>query len=190
MRQELISDQKPALQKTFPEVFNGIADLYIYFYARAVQILSKNGMLCFISPNKWLRAGYGSTLRSHAGNVCAVRSIVDFGDLPVFQSAIAYSMIFVAQKQRTRDQSPVFTMVTSLEPPFPDIRALVVETGEELDNLSASGPNWVIVGRSIADKVSIMRKAGPELGNYLGSRVYMGLKMGPEQGILYRFRNS
>ncbi|MCD5417044.1 hypothetical protein LR021_01535, partial [Candidatus Bipolaricaulota bacterium] len=35
VRQELISEQKPLLKETFPDVYHGVADLYVYFYRRA-----------------------------------------------------------------------------------------------------------------------------------------------------------
>ncbi len=99
VRQELISALKPTLKTVYPAVYAGTADLYCYFYARALQLLKPGGMLAFISSNKWFRAAYGKNLRAHIANTCAVRSITDFGDLPVFESATAYPMIFIAQKE-------------------------------------------------------------------------------------------
>ncbi|MGH2415254.1 MAG: Eco57I restriction-modification methylase domain-containing protein, partial [Microcystaceae cyanobacterium] len=55
-RQELIKHLKPTLQKVYPDVYTGTADLYCFFYARALELLCPNGMLTFISPNKWFRA--------------------------------------------------------------------------------------------------------------------------------------
>ncbi|MBK6433729.1 Eco57I restriction-modification methylase domain-containing protein [Candidatus Amarolinea dominans] len=34
VRQELIGEHKPALKAHFPEVYQGTADLYVYFYAK------------------------------------------------------------------------------------------------------------------------------------------------------------
>jgi hypothetical protein len=39
VRQEIIKNLKPTLKVIFPEVYTGVADLYVYFYARALQIL-------------------------------------------------------------------------------------------------------------------------------------------------------
>src|SRR3954447_24756915 len=104
VRQELIREQKPRLRKNFPEVYAGTADLYVYFYARAVELLAPGGMLVFISSNKWFRAAYGARLRKHLGEQARVVSITDFGGLPVFESATAYPMIFIAQKQAGGDR--------------------------------------------------------------------------------------
>ncbi|HET7270325.1 MAG TPA: DNA methyltransferase, partial [Rubrobacter sp.] len=38
VRQELIKDLKPALKSVFPEVYTGTSDLYVFFYARALQL--------------------------------------------------------------------------------------------------------------------------------------------------------
>lgn len=73
------------------------ADLYTFFYFRAVQLLAPGGMLAFISSNKWFRAAYGEKLRGFMASQTAIRSITDFGELPVF-SAATFPMIFVAQK--------------------------------------------------------------------------------------------
>ena len=94
---------KPTLRKNFPEVHSDRADLYVYFYGRALQLLGNGGMLAFISSNKWFRAGYGKKLRKLMTGTTHVTSITDFGDLPVFESATAYPMIFTAQKERNKD---------------------------------------------------------------------------------------
>lgn len=143
VRQELIKEKKPALKGVFPEVYTGTADLYVYFYARALQLLKGGGMLSFTSSNKWFRANYGKNLRKHVADTCHVSSITDFGDLPVFQSATAYPMIFAAQKGRNEIGGPTsFTQVKSLEAPYPDVDALIQTQGSPLPEGSITGPDW------------------------------------------------
>ena len=36
----------------------GTADLYTYFYKTGLDILTSHGLLCYIAPNKFMRAGY------------------------------------------------------------------------------------------------------------------------------------
>jgi hypothetical protein len=99
---ELFKDIKPTLKKNFPDVHSDRADLYCYFYGRALQLLRDGGMLAFISSNKWFRAKYGEKLRKHIADTCQVYSITDFGELPVFQSAATFPMIFISQKVKKR----------------------------------------------------------------------------------------
>ncbi len=123
VRHELITAIKLELKKIYGnELYNGMADLYVYFYYRALQLLRPSGMLVFISSNKWFRANYGAKLRAYVAQNTTVQSITDFGDLPVFESASAYPMIFVAQKDKDRASSVTrFTRVRSLALPYPDV---------------------------------------------------------------------
>jgi methylase of polypeptide subunit release factors len=82
VRMELFKDIKPSLKKNFPNAHNERADLYCYFYARALQLLCPGGMLSFISSNKWFRANYGEKLRKYITNTCVIYSITDFGVQP------------------------------------------------------------------------------------------------------------
>ena len=50
------------------ETFNRGGDIYCLFYERGNQLLKDDGTLCFITSNKWMRAGYGSELRNYLTN--------------------------------------------------------------------------------------------------------------------------
>ncbi|MGO9269622.1 MAG: Eco57I restriction-modification methylase domain-containing protein [Terriglobia bacterium] len=146
VRMELFKSIKPVLRKNFPAVHAERADLYCYFYARALELLRQGGMQVFISSNKWLRANYGAGLRQYLAEKCRILSVTDFGDLPLFQ-ATAYPMIFVAQRvgaQGTTSKlvpagkadtalarGPAFTRVKSLDPPYPDVLAVIREQGRD-----------------------------------------------------------
>ena len=178
VRQELITAHKPMLQKIYPEVYTGVADLYVYFYARALQMLRPAGMLAFISPNKWFRANYGKPLRTHIADTCAVYSITDFGDLPVFQTAITYPMIFVAQKGRSSAHTPIFTPITSLEPPYPDVLMLMQTHGQALPSTAMQGADWHLDTPAAVRLLEKLRAAGTPLGEYVKGRFYYGIKTG------------
>ena len=110
VRQEKIKHLKVDLKRRFPKEYSGTADLYCYFYLRAFEMLKPDGMISFISSNKWLRADYGGPLRSKLAEVAAVRSITDFGELPVFETAATFPMIFVHKNtshlHKTASHSP------------------------------------------------------------------------------------
>lgn len=120
VRMELIKPQKPVLRKRFPHVHAERADLYVYFYARAHELLRPGGVAAFISSNKWLRAGYGESLRQHLLDAQAFRLVMDFGDLPVFQSATAYPCIFVWQKNDRGNIPTAWAKVTDLDRCYAD----------------------------------------------------------------------
>ena len=72
--------------EAFPEVRASRADLLVYFYARALQILRPGGWLSFITSNKFMRAGYGAGTREHLPTSLRIQRVIDFGDLPLFEA--------------------------------------------------------------------------------------------------------
>ncbi|MFH7030642.1 MAG: Eco57I restriction-modification methylase domain-containing protein [Heteroscytonema crispum UTEX LB 1556] len=177
VRQQLIKDLKPTLQKVYPTIYNGTSDLYCFFYARALQLLKVGGMLAFISPNKWFRAKYGEKLRKYIADTCRVHSITDFGELPVFKSAATFPMIFVGQNGEA-NKSTIFTQVKSLESPYPDVLAIIRDKGKILPNNALNGSNWTLTDTSSANRLKKMEEAGISLGEYVNGQIYSGVKTG------------
>ena len=97
VRQELLSPFKPYLQ-THYACYDGVADLYVYFYERGVKLLKPGGMLSYIVTNKWLRSGYGEPLRKFFAEQTIFEQIIDFGHAPIFRDADTFPCIIVLQK--------------------------------------------------------------------------------------------
>jgi hypothetical protein len=112
VRQEQLKEIKPALKNRY-RVFTGTADIYTYFFEAGYDILRRNGFLTFITSNKYMRANYGENLRSFLKNHVAIKTLIDFGDLPVFD-ATAYPSILVIQKE-DRGNSFLACSVETLE---------------------------------------------------------------------------
>jgi len=99
VRQERITEYKQDFRILFPDVYAGTADLYVYFFAQGLRILREDGVLTFISPNKFLRAGYGENLRKYLSEQTSLEILIDFGDLQVFD-ATTYPFISVIRKHK------------------------------------------------------------------------------------------
>jgi len=183
IRQEVVLQQfgkeyKENLVKAYPAVGSGTADFYIYFYARALQLLRPGGMLAFISPNKWFRAAYGAKLRAHIAETCDVGSITDFGELPVFETAATFPMIFVARKGKSATKpNAAFAQVPEWKEPY-DVRALMNTYGATLPPDALNGANWTLTDVATATRLRTMTAAGIPLGEYVHGRIYYGIKTG------------
>lgn len=153
------------------------ADLYVYFYARALQLLRQGGMLVFISSNKWLRAGYGANLRGYIAATASVNSVTDFGELAVFQSAATFPMIIVAQKG-TSSQVTTFTQVETLDPPYPEVRGLIQQSGILLSADAIQGDKWMLLDSVLASRLRTMNRAGVALSELVKGQIYYGIKTG------------
>lgn len=178
VRQELIKDLKPILQKVYPLVYTGTVDLYCYFYARALELLSPSGMLAFISSNKWFRAKYGEKLRKHIADTCQVKSITDFGELPIFKSAATFPMIFICSNGKNINESSLFTQVTSLKSPYPDMLAVIKEKGAILPDSAFKSSNWLLNDSTSSNRLEKMESAGITLDEYVNGKIYRGILTG------------
>jgi len=74
-------------------------DLYVLFYEKALELLKRNGILNFITSNKFLSQGYGLLLRRlFLGNT--IQQIINF-NYNVFESATVSTCIFQLLKKVT-----------------------------------------------------------------------------------------
>jgi len=104
VRQEKIKEQKESLQEQNYEVFNSSSDIYTYFYEKGYKLLKDNGILVFITSNKWMRAKYGEKLRKFIKENTKVLEIIDFGGYKVFDATVDTNiLIFKALKNKKYD---------------------------------------------------------------------------------------
>ena len=73
----------------------GKYDIYVTFYEMAQRLLIKNGVLCYITPTRFLNRDYGNGLRNFINKNLQIIEIIDFGDKQNFESAMTYTGIFL-----------------------------------------------------------------------------------------------
>ena len=91
---ELANLYAPCNFKTFART----GDIYCLFYERGCQLLKDKGHLCYITSNKWMRAGYGENLRKFFAEKTAPKLLVDFAGERIFESATVDTNILLFQK--------------------------------------------------------------------------------------------
>jgi len=69
------------------ETFAKTGDIYCLFYEKGYQLLREEGVLTFITSNKWMRAGYGKKLREFFATKTNPVRLIDFGSQKIFESA-------------------------------------------------------------------------------------------------------
>ncbi len=80
------------------DTFDRTGDIYCLFYERGHQLLRNGGHLCFITSNKWMRAGYGESIRKFFANKTNPILLVDFAGVKVFESATVDTNILLFGK--------------------------------------------------------------------------------------------
>jgi type I restriction-modification system DNA methylase subunit len=91
VRQETLGAAFKGYAEEKYQTYAGTADLYVYFMEKGYQVLRENGRMGYIVPNKWLRAGYGQSLREFLKE--KIERLIDFGELPVFKEAATFPLI-------------------------------------------------------------------------------------------------
>jgi len=84
------------------QVHDSNGDIYCLFYEMGVNLLNKGGYLCYITSNKWMRAGYGEKLRAYFAQLNPYK-LVDLG-AGVFESATVDTNILLLQNQKNQQQ--------------------------------------------------------------------------------------
>ncbi|MCX7993666.1 MAG: BREX-1 system adenine-specific DNA-methyltransferase PglX, partial [Fimbriimonadales bacterium] len=108
VRQELIdSEVKAKLQAQYRDAAVGRSDLYVYFYARALQLLKPGGMHVFVCSNSWLDVGFGGKLQEYLLKHAHIQAIYDSALERQFASADVNTIISVLQKLERGLDSPV-----------------------------------------------------------------------------------
>jgi len=106
VRQECLTSIKPYLEANY-STYHGVADLYTYFFELGLKLLKKGGYMGFISSSTFFKTGSGENLRKFLQVESNLKTVVDFGDLQVFEGVTTYPAILVMEKPtRARKQAP------------------------------------------------------------------------------------
>ncbi|QRE04500.1 Eco57I restriction-modification methylase domain-containing protein [Flavobacterium psychrophilum] len=92
------------LQKMNYQTFEKTSDLYCLFHELGNIILKENGLLGFITSNKWLRANYGKSLRNYLLENTQLIELIDLGS-GIFESATVDSNILFFKKTKINKKS-------------------------------------------------------------------------------------
>ena len=205
--EKLDNEDEMSYGEAFPEVAASRADILVYFYARALQILRPGGWLSFITSNKFMRAGYGAGIREHLPASLRIRRVMDFGDLPLFEAngkaIAAYPAVLVGK--RSDDSAEHALTVADLAGPVrreisnaslkvnpESVRAVL----EDLDGLLARSETddfpqvmlkkdgWVLEDPALIRLFERLMDHGTPLGEFVKGRIYRGIVTGLNEAFV------
>jgi type I restriction-modification system DNA methylase subunit len=182
VRQEKIKELKPQLRKNY-ECFTGVADLYVYFYERGVQLLRPGGIFSFITSNKWFRSGYGEKLRAWLKKNTRVLRLIDFGDAEIFD-AIAYPCIVILSKGAPVGESGFRALKWDMEWQVADVRAHLAGDTFAMPQRDLAIEAWRLESGAKLKLIDRIKAAGVPLGDYVGGRFYRGILTGLNEAFV------
>lgn len=87
------------------KTFARTGDIYCLFYERGWQLLKEGGHLCYITSNKWMRAGYGEKTREFFANKTNPMLLIDFAGVKIFESATVDTNILLFSKSNNQHET-------------------------------------------------------------------------------------
>lgn len=184
VRQERITVQKPRLKTAYPDVYHGVADIYVYFYRKAFDMAAQGGIVTFISSNKYFRAGYGKTLRTYLREKAAVLLVVDFGDLPVFDATTYPCVVIAAQGSADLKRHTVRVANVHDMQILDTLAEYILEDGWEQPQRSLLKDGWVFERKDVLALVEKLRQSGTPLGAYVSGGFYRGIVTGCNEAFV------
>lgn len=182
VRQEAIKAKKRDLEGGFGEFFCGTADLYTYFYKLGVDKLKPAGHLCYIAPNKFMRAGYGKNTRTMLATETTPKVVLDFGDLPIFDATTYPSILLV---EKTPPQNNTFVAATFTEPS--QLRRLedtIATVGFTMQASALKSSGWNLERSDVLALMEKLRKVGKPLVEYVDGKCFYGIKTGLNEAFV------
>lgn len=183
VRQEKIRPIKPALEARFENVHDGVADLYVYFFARALQLLRPGGRFAYVVNNKWLKADYAEKLRGllSEGRHAWLTAITDFGHAKAFFPGVdAFPSVVCIQKPDA-GAPPETAQVAAIPRDLVKPEALTRQVAAlrfPLPRAGFSKSAWVLEPPPVLALMEKLRRGGVPLKDYAGAEPMYGVKTG------------
>ena len=175
VRQEQITGAKPFLKRNF-STYASAADLYVYFIQRGLEVLRDDARFGYITSNKFMRADYGTEVRSYLKQNSVIEEIVDFGELPVFDTASTFPAILILKNSNSGDHQGKVTRVKSLD--FDKISEIVAEEHYFTSDQGLNDNGWSLAREEKLNIQAKMETIGTQLSNYLPGEINWGIKTG------------
>ncbi|MCZ2487894.1 class I SAM-dependent DNA methyltransferase [Aquirufa antheringensis] len=180
VRQEELTELKPYLESNYNS-FAGTADLFVYFIELGIKNLKPNGKFALIVPNKWMKAGYGKKIRAFIKSN-KIESIIDFGDLPVFEEATTYPSILSVSKNFPFPQFEAVNIIT-LNLPF-GLENFISKNKIEVLTEDLHEEGWTLRNTIKQEILRKIKQSGVLLGEFVKGKMYRGILTGFNEAFI------
>ena len=174
---ELAKLYEPCGYKTFAKT----GDIYCLFYERGYQLLKPNGHLCYITSNKWMRAGYGEKTRDFFAKNTNPQLLIDFAGVKIFESATVDTNILLFAKATNEHKTLCAVTNKQNKDSVKNLSVFVQQNGSECDFNNSD--SWVIllpIEQSIKRKIEAV---GTPLKDW-NINIYRGVLTGYNEAFI------
>ena len=125
------------------KTFARTGDIYCLFYERGHQLLKPNGHLCYITSNKWMRAGYGEKTRDFFAKNTNPMLLIDFAGVKIFESATVDTNILLFAKAPNEHKTWCAVTNKQNKDSVKNLSVFVQQSGSECE--FSNSDSWVIL---------------------------------------------
>lgn len=171
-------ENKKAIQSEYVS-YSPFADLYCYFIELGIKIQGENGLVCYITSNSYLKADYGSALRSLIKEDDNVLQIINIEDFQLFDSAIINTAILISQskKDALKKKCSVVNKAFLGDKSFQEF---VDVNKYEYSQDSLDNDGWLLLNKEHLDLKNKIESKGDTLLN-LNTKIRLGLATGANE---------
>ncbi|EOH2628375.1 class I SAM-dependent DNA methyltransferase [Campylobacter jejuni] len=183
IRQEELKELKPHLAKNY-KVYKGTSDIYTYFYELGFNVLKDNGVLSYITSNKYTRAGYGEALREFLLKNVKFLEYTDLNGIKVFDSATVDTSILCFEKSKSKDNKFKYLALSNeiLKTCAYDI-GLYKDFAEFSQN-SLSKESFTFSDENTSALKAKIERIGTPLKEWYGLNIYRGILTGYNEAFI------
>jgi hypothetical protein len=178
VRMERIKPFKPYLAETYV-VAADRADLYSYFFERGVRVLKPGGRLGYISSSTFFKTGSGENLRTFLADGVAVETVVDFGDVQLFEGVTTYPAILTLKKEEVEGNLDFLKVDEAPD----DLETAFAAGAAPMPRARLGSGSWTFEDEALAALRDKIRAGRPTLGEVYGPPLY-GIKTGLNEAFV------
>ena len=163
------------------QTFARTGDIYCLFYERGWQLLKDGGHLCYITSNKWMRAGYGEKTREFFAKKTNPMLLIDFAGVKIFESATVDTNILLFAKGQNKHET-VCAVTNKQNKDSVKNLSVFVQQQHSINSFSSSD-SWVILSeieQSIKRKIEAV---GTPLKDW-DIQIYRGVLTGYNEAFI------
>ena len=183
IRQEEIKELKNTLSKNY-KVYKGTADIYTYFYELGFNVLKENGILSFITSNKYTRAGYGEALREFLLKNTCILKYIDLNGIKVFDSATVDTSILSFEKIKIKENTFKYLSLNNELLKNYDFEISAIKEFLNISQNSLSKESFTFSDENTSALKAKIERIGTPLKEWYGLNIYRGILTGYNEAFI------
>ena len=157
----------------------GSYDLYVLFVEKGLKLLSDNGLLNYIMPNKWVNSDYGKGLRAISNE--NIKKLISFEEYQVFNASTYTSLVWFDKSKNsefnyiglekdliTNDELSLF------------LKSLSNKDFAIIENETLGSNTWVLTNRKVKNILDKLNQQKLRVSDVF-SKIFQGIATGKDK---------